>query len=116
MGRQAGGELAAALAHVDEAHDGVHQVGVGGELQRVHAALHQRLAQFGLALGRDACEALAEARVVRVHHHLLAGLGVAQGQQAEVGELQLQRIQHPHRHHFVALRQPRQRALPARAR
>ena len=63
--------------------------------------------------GGDAGEALAEARVVRVDHHLLAGLGVAQGEQAEVGQLELQRVEHAHGHHLVALRQLRQRLFPA---
>jgi hypothetical protein len=53
---------------------------------------------------------------VRVHHHLVAGFGVAQCEQAQVGQLQFQRVQHAHGHDFVALRELRQRRVPSRAR
>jgi hypothetical protein len=84
--RRQAADARAALAQIGEADDGLDQVGVGGQLQRVDAGLGQRLAQFGFALGGDAGEALAKAgRACRPH--LLAGLGVAQRQQAQVGQL-----------------------------
>jgi hypothetical protein len=57
--------------------------------------------------------ALAEARVGGVDEQLLAGFGVFHGHQADVGQRHLQRVEQAHRHHLVALRQPRQRTLPA---
>ena len=113
-GQAAGGQLAAALAHVDEPHDRVHQVRVGRQLQRIDAAARERLAQVRFALRRDAGEAPAKASVVRVDDELLAGFRVAQREQPEVRQLQLQRIEHAHRHHFVPLRKLRQRLFPAR--
>ena len=58
---------------------------------------------------RSACES----RVVGVDEQLLAGFGVFHRHQAEVGQLHLQRVEQAHRHHLVALRQPRQRVFPA---
>ena len=72
----AGGELAAPLAQVGEAHDRVDEVVVGRELERVDAGVAERRAQLLLALLRRRREALAEAAVVRVDEELLAGLGV----------------------------------------
>jgi hypothetical protein len=86
---------------------------MAGQFQRVDAGADQRLAQLGLALRRDAGKALAEARIVRIDHHLLPGFGVTQCEQAEVGEFQLQRVEHAHGDDFVALRQLRERLLPA---
>ena len=74
----------------------------------------QAVAQLRLALRGDAGKPLAETCVVRVHQQLFAGLGVPQRQQAQVGQLQLQRVEHAHGHHLVALRQQGQRALPSR--
>ena len=87
------GEPAAALAQVGEAQDRVDQVVVGGQLERVDAgAARSAVAQLCLALLGGRGEALAKAAVVRVDEHLLAGLGILHRQQAEVGQLQLQRI------------------------
>jgi hypothetical protein len=55
-----------------------------------------------LALRRALREAAAKAGVVRVHQQLLAGLGIAQGQQAQVGQGALQRVEQAHGQHLVA--------------
>src|SRR5262245_33799902 len=68
--------IAAPLAQVGEAPDGVDQVLVGGELERVHPGIGEARAQRRLAPLGGGGEALAEAGVVRVDEHLLAGLGV----------------------------------------
>ena len=60
-------------------------------------------------------EAPAEAAVVGVDEQLLAGLGVLDDQQAEVGQLHLQRIVEPHRDDLVALREVRERLAPSPA-
>ena len=86
------------------------------ELQAIHAGAGKRHAQLALAPLGDRGEALAEAPVVRVDEQLLAGLGVLHDQQAQIGQLHLQRIVEPHRHHLVALREMRQRLRPSRAR
>ena len=56
----AGPLRAAALAHVGEAHDGLDQVVVGGQFERVDAGAGQRLAQrrsrARRRCGRSACE------------------------------------------------------------
>ena len=49
----------------------------------------------------------------RVDEQLLAGLGVLHRHQAEVGQRHLQRVEQAHRQHLVALRQLRQRVVPA---
>ncbi len=63
--------------------------------------------------GRDAGKALAKAAVVCVHQQLLAGFGVAHREQAQIGQLQLQRVEQAHGHHIVPPRQLTQRLLPA---
>ena len=78
----AAGQPGALATQLDEAHDGLGKVIVGGKLQRVHAGAGQRGAQVGLALGGEGGEALAEARAGGVDQQLLAGFGVAQGQPA----------------------------------
>ena len=57
--------------------------------------------------------ALAEGRVGGVDEQLLAGFGVFHRHQADVGQRHLQRVVQAHRDHLVALRQARQRVLPA---
>ena len=47
---------------------------------------------------------------------LLAGLGVLDDDQADVGQLALERVDQPDRHHLVAVGEQGQRALPAAAR
>ena len=74
-GRPPAAQPGAALAHVGEAHHRIDQVAVGGQLERIDAGAHEARAQLGFALGGDAGKALAKARVVGVHQHLLAGLG-----------------------------------------
>jgi hypothetical protein len=103
MTRQAAtcGQALALLAQIGETHHGLGQVVFGGQLQRVHARAGQRLAQLGFALGRDAREALAEAGVVGVHQQLFPGLGIAQGEEAQIRHFQLQRIEQSHGHDFV---------------
>ena len=86
------------------------------ELERVDAGVAERRAQLGLALRGGRGEALAEAAVVRVDEDLLAGLRILDHQQAEVGQLRLQRIVQAHRDHLVALRELRERAAPSPAR
>lgn len=88
-------------AQVHEAQQCIHQVVVGAQLQGVGTGLGQALAQHGLALGRQAGKAVAKAAVMRVHLQLLAALGVAQRDQAHVGQLQLQRIEQAHAHHVM---------------
>ena len=105
---------AAALAHVGEAHDGLDQVVVGREFERVDADLGQRL-----RAGRPRVRAAMRAKRLRKPascvstQQLLAGLGVAQRHQAEVGQFEFERIEQAHRDHVMALRQLRQRLLPA---
>ena len=104
---------AALAAQGGKAQHRFEQVVVGGQLQRVGAGTRQRVAQRGFArlgLGRVA---LAEARVGGVDEQLLAGLGVFHRHQAQFGQRHLQRVEQAHRHHLVALRQPRQRVFPA---
>jgi len=81
---------------------------MGRELEGVDAHLRQRIAKLVLAFGGDAGEALAEARVMRVDPELFAGLGIAQGHQAEIGKFELQWIEDADRHHVVPLFQERQ--------
>ena len=52
--------------------------------------------------------------VVRVDEQLLAGLGILDDEQAEIGQLHLQRIVEPHRDHVVALGEVGERLGPAR--
>ncbi len=62
---------------------------------------------------RELGEALAEALVVGVDEDLLAGLGVLDDEQPEVGQLHLQRIVEAHRDHLVARREMGERLAPA---
>lgn len=95
--------LAAPFAHVGKTHDGIDQVAVGGQFQSIHAGAHQGLSQIGFTLGGNTCEAVAKACIVGVHQQLLAGFRIADGEQSDVGQRQLQRVEQAHRHHFVAL-------------
>jgi hypothetical protein len=58
-------------------------------------------------------KAFAEAGVVGVDQQLLAGFDVAYGDQAEVGQVQLQRVEQAHGDDFMAACQLAQRFLPA---
>ena len=51
---------------------------------------------------------------MRVDEHLLAGLGVLEHEQPQVGQLRFQRILQPHRDDFVPLGELAERPLPAR--
>ena len=57
----AGRQPGAPLAHLGEADDGVDQVAVGGQFERVDAGAHEAFAQLGFALRGNAREALAKA-------------------------------------------------------
>ena len=107
------GAPAALLLQIGEAQDGVDQVIVGGELEGVDARPGQALAQRGLAPLGGGLEALAKAGVVGVDEQLLAGLGIAHGDQADVRQVHLQRVEQAHRGHLVAQRQLAERLLPA---
>ena len=61
-------------------------------------------------------EALAKAAVVRVDDELLAGLGVLHRDQAEVGQLHLERVEQAHGDHLVAPRELRRAPAPSPAR
>src|SRR5688500_14516614 len=52
------------------------------------------------ALRGKAGEALAETGVVGVDPELLAGFGVGERHQAEIGQVELERIEEAHRHHL----------------
>ena len=92
----------------------MYEVVAGGKFQRVDAGAREGLAQVGLALRGDAREALAKGGVVGVDQHLLAGFGVTDRDQAEVGQLQLHRVEQAHGHHLVALGKQAQGLFPAR--
>ena len=115
---RAGGEPAAALAQVGEAQDRVDQVVVGGRARARRRRRRGSAARSSASRrSRGGGEALAEAAVVRVDEQLLAGLGVLHHEQAEVGQLHLERIVQPHRDDLVALREAAPSgSLPARAR
>ena len=102
---RAGGEAAAALAHVGEAPDRVDQIVVGRKLERVDAGVAESGAQLGFAALRRGGEALAEAAVVGIDEDLLAGLGVLHHEHAEIGEARFQRVVQPYRDDLVALRE-----------
>jgi hypothetical protein len=59
-------------------------------------------------------EALAKTPVVRVDEELLAGLGILEHEEPQVGQFVLQRIVQPHRDHLVAPRELREGPVPAR--
>ena len=61
-------------------------------------------------------EAAAQQRVAGVDEELLAGLRVLDQDQAEVGQLQLGRVDHADHHHLVAVGEPGQRTVPVRGR
>ena len=115
--RRPAGKLAAALAQVGEAQDRVDQVVVGG---RARARRRRRRRSASRSAASRCCgrggEALAKAAVVRVDEELLAGLGVLHHEQAEVGQVHLERIVQAHRDHLVALRELAERLAPSRAR
>ena len=71
------GEAAALLLQVGKAQDGVDEIVVGSELERVDAGARQALAQLALAPFGGGPEALAKAGVVGVDEDMLAGLGVS---------------------------------------
>ena len=54
-----------------------------GQIHKLAIDAGASFAQLRIALGRDACKALAEPGVVRVHQQLLPGFCVTQGDQAE---------------------------------
>ena len=83
------------------------------ESSSVSTPARARPSRSSLSRCSAAAEALAKAGVVGVDQHLLAGLGVAHGDQAEVGQLQLERVEQAHGDHLVALRQLAERLLPA---
>jgi hypothetical protein len=84
------------------------------ELERVDAGGGEPLAELVLAPLRGRLEAGTEALVVRVDDDLLAGLRVAHGEQADVGQVHLQRVEEPHGRHLVAAGELAEQALPAR--
>lgn len=102
-----------ALAQVHEAQQGVDQVVVGAQLQRVGTCARQAFTQRGLAVGGQLGKAAAKTRVVCVHLQLLAAFGIAQRDQAHVGQLQLQRVEQAHGHHVMPLGQLGQGLFPA---
>ena len=62
-----------------------------------------QVALAGVDLG---VEAAPELRIAGVGDDLLAGLGVLDDDQAELGQLQLERIDQPHRDDLVAVGEP----------
>jgi hypothetical protein len=81
----AGSEPAAPLAHIGEAKDRIHQIIVGRELQCVDAGVAKSHAQLGLSLRRGGREAPAKRPIAGIDVQLLAGLGVLDDDQTEVG-------------------------------
>ena len=71
----------------------------------------------GLLPGVDlGVQAAPEQRVAGVDEQLLAGLGVLDEDQPEVGQVELERVDDPDGDHLVPVGQPGQRPLPARRR
>jgi hypothetical protein len=58
-------------------------------------------------------KAFAKTRVMGVDQQLLAGLRVADGHQAEIGQVQLHRVEQAYRDHVMSLRELAQRLFPA---
>src|ERR1019366_6853276 len=106
------GESAALFLQVGEAQDRIDKVVVGGEFERVDAGAREGLAQLGLAPFGRGLKALAKAGVMRVDDELLAGLGILQRHEAEVGQVHLERVEEAHGGHFMALRQLAERRFP----
>ena len=114
---RAAGEPAAPLAQVGEAHDRIDQVVVGGELERVDAgvakaarsAASRRLRRLRRSAGGSARSWVSTNSCSPVSASCI-------DDQAEVGQLHLERIVQPHRDHLVALREQCRaaRAQPAR--
>ena len=113
----AGRELAAPLAQIGEAQDRIDQVVVGRELERVDAGVAKRRAQ-----ARPRARSAAAAKRLRKPRSWVSTNSCSPvsaswiDEQAEVGQLHLQRIEQAHRDHLVALREMRRAALPSRAR
>ena len=107
-------ELAAALAQVGEAQDRVDEIVVGGRARARPRRLRETpRAAPSRAASAAASKRLRKAAVVGVDEDLLPGLRILHHEQAEVGQLHLQRIVQPHRDHLVALRELAERLRPA---
>src|SRR6476646_9014665 len=87
-----GGEAAPALAQIGEAQDAVGEIATRRQLEHVHTRIAKAGAKTRLALLGGLDEAAPKAAVVRIDEDLLTRFGILHGQQAEVGELVLERI------------------------
>src|SRR5688500_2225772 len=94
--RRTGG-AAAALAYLGEAPDCVELRVLGRKLERVHTRIGERRTQLLPAFLGERGKALAKTPVVRVDEELLAGFRVPDHQQAQVGQVGLDRVLQPHR-------------------
>ena len=112
----AAGKLAALLAQIGKAQHRVEQVVVRRQLQGVDAGLRERRPQRQVALLDAAPRSACGSAIVRVDDQLLAGLGVLERHQAEVGQIHLERVEQADRDDLVAPRQTRRGPLPSPAR
>jgi hypothetical protein len=86
---------------------------VGGHFVELDAGPTGRRPQFGLALGHQLLEALAEQRVAGVDREQLTRLDVLDDDEPGVGELELTPVHQADGDELMALGEHRQRPLPA---
>src|SRR6478609_3838281 len=100
------------LGFGDDGHQGVDQIGAGvhpvvGHTGPAHAGQDSRV-----PLVNTVPEPRPEPRVAGVHQHLLAGFGVLDHHESDLGDGVVRGIHHPQGDDFVAVGQPEQRPLP----
>ena len=113
----AGRKLAAPLAQIGEAQDRVDEIVVGGRARarRRRRRRAPRAARARALLG-NAAKRLRKPRSCVSTNSCSPVSASCDHQEAEVGQLHLQRVVEAHRDHVVALREMRERLLPSRAR
>jgi hypothetical protein len=100
-------------SQVGEAQDGVSEIVVGGQFQRVDACLPERGADVRLAALGDRGKALPEPAVMGIDQDLVARLRVLHHHHAEIGKLHFQAVVEAHGDDLMAPRELRQRLLPS---
>ena len=104
--------VASDLGLGDDRQQRLDEIAAGVDAVQRHPGPAHAGPQSGLALVDAVAEAGAEPRIGGVDEQLLAGLGVLDHDQADLGERVVRGVDHPQRDDVVAVREPDERALP----